>query len=73
MPFKAGHGVTQGSPLSAKLINIMVDMVFWEWHHICGEEVDVEEAEMDGMMATLFVILYVGNAYMVSRGHIFLQ
>ena len=28
-PFKAGCGVTQGGPLSAKLINIMVDAVVW--------------------------------------------
>ena len=26
-PFKAGPGVTQGSPLSAKLFNILVDAV----------------------------------------------
>ena len=28
-PFKAGCGVTQGGPLSAKLFNIMVDAVVW--------------------------------------------
>ena len=26
-PFKAGRGVTQGGPLSAKLFNILVDAV----------------------------------------------
>ncbi len=31
MAFKAGHGVTQGGPLSARLFNIMVDAVVWEW------------------------------------------
>jgi hypothetical protein len=30
-PFKAGHGVTQGRPLSAKLFNILVDAVIREW------------------------------------------
>jgi hypothetical protein len=30
-PFKAGRGVTQGGPLSAKLFNIVVDAVVWEW------------------------------------------
>jgi hypothetical protein len=30
-PFKAGHGVTQGGPLSAKLFNILVDAVAREW------------------------------------------
>ncbi len=29
--FKAGRGVTQGGLLSAKLFNIMVDAVVWEW------------------------------------------
>jgi hypothetical protein len=31
MAFKAGSGLTQGSPLSAKLFNIMVDAVVPEW------------------------------------------
>ncbi len=30
-PFKAGHGVTQGGPLSAKLFNVIVDAVVREW------------------------------------------
>ncbi len=30
-PFKAGRGVTQGGLLSAKLFNILVDAVVWEW------------------------------------------
>jgi hypothetical protein len=30
-PFKAGRGVTQGGPLSAKLFNILVDAVVREW------------------------------------------
>ncbi len=29
--FKAGRGVTQGGPLSARLFSIMVDAVVWEW------------------------------------------
>ena len=31
VPFKAGRGVTQGGPLSAKLFNILVDAVAREW------------------------------------------
>jgi len=30
-PFKAGRGVTQGGPLSAKLFNVLVDAVVREW------------------------------------------
>jgi hypothetical protein len=29
--FKAGRGVTQGGPLSAKLFNVLVDAVVREW------------------------------------------
>ncbi len=29
--FKAGRGVTQGGPLSAKLFNILVDAIVCEW------------------------------------------
>jgi hypothetical protein len=31
MPFQAGRGITQGGPLSAKLFNVIVDAVAWEW------------------------------------------
>jgi hypothetical protein len=31
VPFKAGQGVTQGGPLSAKLFNIPVDVIAREW------------------------------------------
>ncbi len=31
VPFKAGRGVTQGGPLSAKLFNLLVDAVAREW------------------------------------------
>ncbi len=31
MPFKAGHGVTQGGPLSSKLFNLVVVAVACEW------------------------------------------
>ena len=37
-PFKAGHGVTQRSPLSAKLFNIMVDAVVPEWMRLFRKE-----------------------------------
>jgi hypothetical protein len=31
MDFKAGRGINQGGPLSAKLFNILVDAVVCEW------------------------------------------
>jgi len=42
-PFKAGRGVTQGGPLSAKLFNILVDAVAHEWFRELREGGDYEE------------------------------
>jgi hypothetical protein len=43
-PFKAGCGVTQGGPLSAKLFNILVvDAVAHEWFRELREGGDYEE------------------------------
>ena len=72
-PFKAGRGVTQGGPLSAKLFNILVDAVVREWLRLLKEEEDMEEEEMEGMMETLFAIFYVDDAYIASRDPVFLQ
>ena len=44
-PFKAGRGVTQGGPLSAKLFNIMVDVVVREWMHLLRKEWEMEMEE----------------------------
>ena len=73
-PFKAGRGVTQGGPLSAKLFNVVVDAVVREWMQLLREEMDTEdEEEIDGLMATLFAIFYVDDAYIASRDPTFLQ
>jgi hypothetical protein len=58
-PFKAGCSVTQGGPLSAKLFNITVDAVVWEWMRLLQKkwEMEMEEEELDELMETLFVIL----------------
>ena len=56
-PFKAGQGVTQGGPLSAKLFNIMVDAVVREWLRILQEELNMEGEELDSTMEALFAIL----------------
>jgi hypothetical protein len=41
-PFKAGRGVTQGGPLSAKLFNIMVNVVVREWLRLLREDMEME-------------------------------
>jgi len=72
-PFKAGRGVTQGGPLSAKLFNVLVDAVVREWLRLLRDELVMEEEELDKMMETLFAIFYVDDAYIASRDPVFLQ
>jgi hypothetical protein len=63
-PFKAGRGVTQGGPLSAKLFNIMVDAVTRKWFRELREGGDYKEWELD---------FYVDDAYLASRDAEFLH
>ena len=72
-PFKAGRGVTQGGPLSAKLFNILVDAVVREMFRQLKEEGGYEEAEVAELLATFFAIFYVDDAYLASRDARFLQ
>jgi hypothetical protein len=72
-PFKAGRGVTQGGPLSAKLFNILVDAVVCKLLWLLREEGNYEEAELEELMATFFAIFYVEDAYLASRDEEFLQ
>jgi hypothetical protein len=67
--------VTQGGPLLAKLFNIMVDVVVWEWMRLLQEEMEMEMegGELDEMIETLFTIFYVDDAYIASRDPVFLQ
>ena len=44
-PFKAGRGVTQGGPLSAKLFNILVDAVVREWLRLVRETLEGETVD----------------------------
>ena len=71
--FKAGRGVTQGGPLSAKLFNILVDAVVREWIWELREGGEFEEDEILEFMATFFAIFYVDDAYLASRDAGFLQ
>jgi hypothetical protein len=71
--FKAGRGVTQGGPLSAKLFNIMVDAVAREWLRELREGGDYEVWELDELVSIFFAIFYVDNMYVASRDTEFLQ
>ena len=62
--FKAGRGVTQGGPLSAKLFNILVDAVVREWIWELREGGEFEDDEILTFMATFFAIFYVDDAYL---------
>ena len=75
MPFKAGQGVTQDGPLSAKLFNILVDVIAWEWFVWLQQEGaknhDVEY--LTELMWSFFTIFYVDGAHFASRNPVFLQ
>jgi hypothetical protein len=73
MAFKAGRGVMQGGPLSARLFNIMVDAVVREWIQQLRVDGDYKEKEFAAYMATFFAIFYVDDAYLESWEAEFLQ
>jgi hypothetical protein len=71
--FRAGQGVTQGGPLSAKLFNILVDAVVREWLcQLCDGGI-VDPEELDLLMSAFFAIYYVDDAYLAARDPDFLQ
>jgi hypothetical protein len=72
-PFCASQGVTQGGPLSAKLLNILVDAVVREWLHQLRDSGIVDPEELDLLMVAFFAIFYVDDAYLATRDPNFLQ
>jgi hypothetical protein len=72
-PFKAGRGVTQGGPLSAKLFNILVDAVVREWMRLMRETLDDSDGQLAIRVKELFAIFYVDDGYIASRDAKFLQ
>jgi hypothetical protein len=72
-PFKAGRGVTQGGPLSAKLFNIVVNAVVWEWMRLMRATIDDADGNLAEHIAGLFAVFYVDNGYIASRDAEFLQ
>jgi hypothetical protein len=71
-PFQAGRGITQGGPLSAKLFNVLVDAVAWEWLQELREWSALKPDKIDRLMAT-FSAIYVDDAYLASCNPEFLQ
>ena len=72
-PFKAGRGVIQGGPLSAKLFNIIVDMVVREWMRLMRETLNDSGGYLSDQIEALFSIFYVDDGYITSRDAEFLQ
>jgi hypothetical protein len=62
-PFKASRGVTQGGPLSAKLFNIVVNAVVWEWMWLMRATIDDVDGNLAKRIAGLFAVFYVDNGY----------
>jgi hypothetical protein len=71
--FCAERGVMQGGPLSAKLLNVLVDAVAREWVRQLREESELEEAVITEVMAAFFAIFYIDDAYLALRDPEFLQ
>jgi len=72
-PSKAGHGVTQGGTLSAKLFNILIDAVVREWMRLMRKMLDDSNGQLAVRVKELFAIFYVDDGYIASRDAEFLQ
>ena len=51
-PFKASRGITQGSPLSAKLFNILVDAIVWEWMRQLEQDGEYDKEQVAELTAS---------------------
>ncbi len=65
--------MTQVGPLSAKLFNILVDVIAREWFLPLRGADGYDNDEVGNLMATFFAIFYVDDAYLASRDAGFLQ
>jgi hypothetical protein len=72
-PFKAGRGVTQGGPLSAKLFNIIVYAVVWECMRLMRVTIDNADGDLAKCIAGLFAVFYVEDGYIASCDAVSLQ
>jgi hypothetical protein len=71
--FKASRGVTQGGPLSAKLFNILVNAVVWEWMWLMRSTINDADGNLTECIKGLYVVFYVDDGYIASRNAEFLQ
>ncbi len=71
-PFKAGHGVTQGGALSAKLFNSVVNAVVREWMRLMCVTINNVDGNLAKCIAGLFAVFYINNGYIASRNAEFL-
>ncbi len=72
-PFKAGHGVTQGGPLLAKLCNILVNAVVQEWMQLMRAMIKDTDGNLTECIEGLFAVYYVDDGYIASHDAEFLQ
>jgi len=72
-PLKAGRGVTQGGPLSAKLFNILINAVVRKWMRLMRKALDDSDGQLAARVKELFAIFYVDDGYFTSRDAKFLQ
>jgi hypothetical protein len=72
-PFKVGHGVTQGGPLSAKLFNIVFNAVVREWMRLMRATINDVDGNLAKHIAGLFAVFYVDDGYVASHNAEFLQ
>ncbi len=71
--FKAGRGVTQGGPLSAKLFNILVNAVVWEWMRLMRATINDADGNLAKCIKGLFAVFYINDGYIASRDAELLQ
>ncbi len=65
--------MTQGGPLSAKLFNILVNMVVWEWMRLMHATIDDMVGNLAECIKGLYVVFYVDDGYIASCNTEFLQ
>ncbi len=72
-PFKAGRGVTQEGPLSAKLFNILVNVMVWEWMRLMRATINDADGNLAECIEGLFTVFYANDGYIASCNTEFLQ